>query len=298
MKTKMILALFVLLGIAGSTLGYESGGRFQKADTYLRDNRMDLTTTIEQAFVQEIVLVSGEGVPKKGTTGAQKRLTAITAAKTVAQRRLLEMLEGVSLVAETTVRDHQRTSEVVKTAVSGFVRGARVVVEDWNEGDESALVILSVGLNGPKGFAALMYDKIMNEAGIRKELQRPAYLLVSPVAPSSEPYDGLIIDARDYAFRPALINRIFTAKGEVLYDPSKISQKILVEQGCGEYTTSVDKARAALGTRGVRNPLIVKASGTLSPSDLHVTDIAAGEIFSANQTSGFMAGAKVAFVLR
>ena len=34
-----------------------------------------------------------------------------------------------------------------------------------------------------------------------------------------EPYDGMIIDATGQAFRPALINRIFTFKGEVLYDP-------------------------------------------------------------------------------
>jgi len=44
-------------------------------------------------------------VPKKGTTGGQKRLTAETAAKVVAQRRLVEMLEGVAVVSETTIKD-------------------------------------------------------------------------------------------------------------------------------------------------------------------------------------------------
>ncbi len=297
MKMKTILAVLVLMGMAGSVFGYEIDDRYQKARTFLRDNRMDLTVTIEQAFVQDTVVVSGEGLPKAGTTGAQKRLTAITAAKSVAQRRLVELLEGVSVVAETTVRDQQRASEVVRTSVSGFARGARVVVEEWNEKDESALVILSVGLNGPKGFAALMYDSILNEAGIRKELQRPVYVL-SSAAPVVEGYDGLVIDARDYSFRPALINRIFTAKGEVIYDPARISQKVLVEHGCGEYTNSVDKAKAALGMRGVKNPLVVRASGTLSPTDLLVADVAADQIFSVNHASGFMAAARVAFVLK
>ena len=298
MNMKTILAVFVLLGtVVGSAFGEEIDERYQKGRTYLRDNQVDITTTVEQAFVQDMVLISGEGVPKKGTAGAQKRLTAITAAKTVAQRRLVELLEGVSVVSETRIRDHQRTSEVIRTAVNGFVRGARVVVEDWNEKDESALVILSIGLSGPKGFAALMYSNILNEAGVSKELQRPVYAL-SGAAPVIEAYDGLIIDARDVSFRPALINRIFTAKGEVLYDPSKISQKILVEQGCGEYTTSVDKARAALGKRGVKNPLVVRTSGAFSATDLLVTDVAADQIFSANHDSGFMADARVAFVLK
>ena len=60
-----------------------------------------------------------------------------------------------------------------------------------------------------------------------------------------ESYDGLIIDATGQNFRPALINRIFAAKGDVLYDPAKVSQKVLVEQGCGEYTNSVNKAKSS-----------------------------------------------------
>ena len=54
------------------------------------------------------------------------------------------------------------------------------------------------------------------------------------------------------------MNRVFTKKGDVVYDPSKISQKVLVEQGCGEYTNNVDKAKAALGTRGVRKTSVLE----------------------------------------
>jgi len=77
-----------------------------------------------------------------------------------------------------------------------------------------------------------------------------------------------------------------------------VSQKVLVEQGCGEYTNSVDKAKAALGSRGIKNPLVVKASGTASAADLQVSDEDAVTIFSANQKGNFFAGAKVAFVLK
>jgi hypothetical protein len=290
-----------MMGFSSLAFGDEVDKRFVQARKYLKDNKMTITTTVEQAYTQDAILVMGEGVPKKGVTGGQKRLTAITAAKVIAQRRLAELLEGVAIVSETTVKDSELVSDVIKTAVTAFIKGAQPVMQDWNEKEETALVILKVGVSGPNSFASAMYEKILTEPKIKKELEKPVYAPPADVpapVPSSLPYDGLVIDATDYSFRPALINRIFNAKGEVLYDPAKISQKVLVEQGCGEYTNSVDKARAALGKRGVKNPLIVKAAGTISPSDLQVSDTTAMQIFSANQGNGFMADARVAFVLK
>lgn len=300
MKIKIMLTVLMLLGISSLAFGDEIDERFQKARKYLSDNNAEITSTSEQAYTQEYILMNGEGLPKKGTTGTQRRLTAITAAKVVAQRRLVELLEGVAVISETTVKDSELASDMIKTAVSGFIRGTQVVVQDWNEREGTALVIIKAGLNGPKGFASILYDKILSDPKVKNELEKPVYAPPVDVYPPAidVAYDGLVIDATDYSFRPALINRIFNDKGEVLYDPSKISQKVLVEQGCGEYTNSVDKARAALGKRGVKNPLVVKASGTLSPSDLQVADDTAARIFSANQKSGFMADARVAFVLK
>lgn len=302
MKMRILFATVAMLSISSLAFGDEIDNRFQKARKYLQGEKLNITTTVEQAFAQDAILMSGEGVPKKGTTGGQKRLTAITAAKVVAQRRLAELLEGVAIVSETTVKDSELASDVIKSAVTGFIKGAQVVIQDYNEKEETALVIIKVGVTGPKSFAAVMYERILTEPKIKKDLEKPAFTPPADVPPPTPAaaggYDGLIIDATDYSFRPALINRIFNPKGEVLYDPAKISQKVLVEQGCGEYTNSVDKARAALGKRGVKNPLVVKASGTVSPSDLQVADATAVQIFSANQASGFMADARVAFVLK
>jgi len=302
MNMRTWVAVIAMVSVSSLAFGDEVDSRFQKARKYLNDNNLTITTTTEQAFTQDAILVMGEGVGKKGAEKGQKRLTAITAAKVVAQRRLVEMLEGVAVVSETTVKDSELASDVIKTAVAGFIRGAQVLIQDYNERDETALVILKVGVTGPKSFAAMMYEKILTEPKIKKELEKPAYVppadIPAPAPVAAGPYDGLIIDATSYSFRPALINRIFNPRGEVLYDPAKISQKVLVEQGCGEYTNSVDKAKAALGKRGVKNPLVIKASGTVSPSDLQVSDDTAVQIFSANQSSGFMADARVAFVLK
>ena len=298
MKIRIMLVIVMLLGVSGLAFGDEVDERFQKARKYLNDNNAVITSTAEQAYTQEYILMNGEGLPKKGSIGAQRRLTAITSAKVVAQRRLAELLEGVSVVSETTVKDSELASDVIKSAVTGFIKGSQVVVQDWNDREGTALVIIKVGLNGPKGFASAIYEKILSEPKVKQELDKPVYSPPADAAVAAVAYDGLVIDATDYSFRPALINRIFNTKGEVLYDPAKINQKVLVEQGCGEYTNSVDKARAALGKRGVKNPLVVKASGTVSQSDLQVADDTAVQIFSANQGSGFMADARVAFVLK
>ncbi len=302
MKKSMILAAVALMGCVGLAQADEVDLRHYKiAREYIKKEKVTVTVTVEQAFKQDAILVVGEGVPKKGTTGGQKRLTALRAAEVSAQRALAELLKGVSITGQTTVRDAELESDVIKSSVSAFIKGFQPVVKDWNAEEETALVILKVGMNGPRSFGAMMYEKILTEPKIKQQIEQPAYVppaeLPAP-PPVAKPYDGLIIDATAYSFRPALINRIFNPKGEVLYDPAKISQKVLVEQGCGEYTNSVDKARAALRKRGVTNPLVVAASGTVSPSDLQVNNEVALQIFSANQNNGFMADARVAFVLK
>lgn len=302
MKNRLILAALALAGLAGMAQASEIDLKnYKMAREYIRKEKVTVTVTVEQAFAQDAILVVGEGVPKKGTTGGQRRLTAIRAAEVAAQRALAELLKGVSIVGETTVKDAEVVSDDIRSSVNAFVKGFSPVVKDWNPNEETALVILKVGMNGPRSFGAMMYEKILTEPKIKPQVEKPAYVPPADVPPPPavpQAYDGLIIDATAQSFRPALINRIFNPNGQVLYDPAKISQKVLVEQGCGEYTNSVDKARAALGKRGVRNPLVVKASGTVSPSDLQVSNEIAAQIHAANQANGFMADARVAFVLK
>ncbi|MGB9934737.1 hypothetical protein [Thermodesulfovibrio yellowstonii] len=272
---------------------------FQKANEWLQRNNLSLTTSPEQAFLNDYILVAAEGLPSANArTPAQKRLTAERAATALAYRQLAEILEGVAVVGDTLVKDAELQYDVVRTAVAGFVKGAQIVYKEWNPQEESALVIVKVGMSGPKGFGSLLYEKILGEPKIKKEIIEPQPQFKPKPVAIEEKYDGLIIDATEVNFRPALINRIFTAKGEIIYDPSKISQKVLVEQGCGEYTNSIEKAKAALEKRGVKNPLIIKASGTINPSDLQVSDEDAVKIYSANQKANFFASAKVAFVLK
>jgi hypothetical protein len=305
MRRIVFIMMLLIIGLAGAafaqqeTVPSQADLRFQSANEWLKQNNLSITTSPEQAFINDYILVMAEGLPSPtAKSPTQKRLTAERAATALAYRQLAEILEGVAVVGDTLVKDAELQYDVVRTAVAGFIKGAQIIHKDYNRQEEVALVMVKIGMTGPQSFAKVMYEKILGDPEIKKAVVEPKPVYKHKPVPLDEKYDGLIIDAMEQNFRPALINRIFTPKGEVLYDPSKISQKVLVEQGCGEYTNSIDKAKAALESRGVKNPLIVKASGTVSPSDLQVTDEDAVKIFSANQKANFLAGAKVAFVLK
>ena len=311
---KLVLAGMLLAGMAGWACAEDAGTikidqTFVKATTWLSQQSLTLTGSPSgrddnTAFSQEAILFVGEAAANLDPkfSPAQRELGAKRAAVVTAQRAVAEYLSGFVLVGDTFVKDGVQQYDTIRSAVNGLVKGVQVVVQEYNKEKETSIAIVKLGMHGPNGFASVIYDKVFKDAGLRRALtevdgkQAPTYShKVEPVAVA---FDGLIIDATEQNFKPALINRIFSAKKELLYDPSKVSQKVLVEQGCGEYTNSVDKAKAALDTRGIKNPLIVKAVGTVSAADLQVSDEDAVTIFSANQKGNFLAGAKVAFVLK
>ncbi|MEI6826020.1 MAG: hypothetical protein WCK54_10530, partial [Desulfuromonadales bacterium] len=225
------------------------------------------------AFGQEALLLYGEAVGNPDhRTVAQREQMAKRAAVVTAQRALVEYLEGFAMVGDTLVKDGMVQYDVIRSAVSGYVKGSQVVFQDYSREKDTAIAMVKVGLHGPKGFASIMYEKMASDPKLKEALKTDKKPFKAQGVKLEEAFDGLIIDATEQNFRPALINRIFATKGDVLYDPAKVSQKVLVEQGCGEYTNSIDKAKAALAARGVKNPLVIKASGATTTADLQVTD--------------------------
>lgn len=309
MKTIIVtILLSMALAMVAHAETLEVDVAYKKTNKYLDKNKLAITGGTSgarddlAAFGQETLLFYGEAVGNpKHTTAAQRSVNAIEAAKVKAQRAMVEYLEGFVLVGVTLVKDSVVQDDVILSTVSGMVKGSQIVAAEYNKDTDTAIAVLKLGLRGPKGFASVFYEKMGTDSKVKESVKtdkKPFVLPEAEIKPVAKEFDGLIIDATEQNFRPALINRIFAAKGDILYDPAKISQKVLVEQGCGEYTNSVDKAKAALSTRGVKNPLIIKASGANNPADLQVTDADASSIYSANQKGSFMAAAKVAFVLK
>jgi len=306
MNTKKIVALAGIIFIIFCACVHAQQGqdgqvlkKYPNTSEWLRQNQLSVTQDPEDALKYGYILAYGEGLPSlSARTTAEKRLTAESAANVLASRNLAEYLAGFALTGERTVKDKRELYDVAKKTVSGFIKGVEEVYKEYNEQEESAVAIIKIGMGGPKGFATHLYEKMMGNPELKSDLlgKNPGYRPKSVVLETA--FDGLIIDATAEYFKPALINRIFNLKGEVLYDPSKVKREALIQHGCGEYTNTVERAREALALRGAKNPLIIRANGTVSHTDIKVSEEDALKIFSANQKTGFFPEGKVAFVLK
>lgn len=257
-----------------------------------------VTVSQAQAFVAGQIIVKGEGTAPadRSISPGQRKIMAIRAAKVVAFREVAEIIDGVAVTGETTIVNASVQSDTVRTTVQGIIKGAQVVGQElYDPLTETAVVYLSVPLTGPNGLIAQLLPQV---APLYPAPMAPVYQPPASVPMQVRNYDGLILDVREHPFKPALINRVLTRSGEIIYDPAKVAQNILVERGAAEYTNDVGKARALLGERGAGNPMVVKAAMVMKNTDAVVEPDDASGIFSSNQASSFLEGAKVVFVLK
>jgi len=286
-KGMMLMALAVVL-TAGRGATEEGGGAPPKE---VRD--------LTQVFTERIMVVKGEGAAPSDRPlgGGQKRLMALRAAKIVALRELAETLSGVRVSGETCVQDAAAKSDQVKAAVDGTVRGAEVVHEAYDEQTEIGTVYVRISLDGPNGLTRSLLPTMIEQKAVPLPAAPQYDAPAAPAAPAPAATDALIIDATGKNFRPALINRVVTNNGSVLFEPSKIAPEILAKKGCGDYTSDLGKAKAIAASHGAKNPLVISAAGVVHSTDVQVSENDAAVIFTANQKGNFLEAAQVVFVL-
>ncbi|WP_031479443.1 hypothetical protein [Maridesulfovibrio frigidus] len=296
------------------------------AGTALAQDKIVEVVRPDQIFEKGYIQVIGE------SEAGQSRYRAKRAAEVVAQKRLLEIFQGLRLTGKTTVRDGMLSSEVIRTTVQGTLRGAAPCGEDFDRTEGYARVCLRLNLHGNDSVYSSFQDMIIkspNELSVRemtefksevvlddiKVVPGPTADTVAP-APSKEeiqttapaaakieaavavPVDGIIVDVRAFDFKPALVNRILTEKNEVLFDPSKVLNQVLIERGCGGYTTDLQKAKALLESWGSKSPMILKGQSVQNVTDAVVSATDASAVFAYDQKYNILANAKVVFVLK
>ncbi|HHL33173.1 MAG TPA: hypothetical protein ENJ30_02280 [Desulfobulbaceae bacterium] len=283
---------------------------------------MQAVTTPVKIFQKGYIQVIG------GSEEGQSRYRASRAAEIVAQRDLLEILQGLRLSGTSSVKDGMLQSDEINTSVQGFLRGAIKCGEKYHSDKGYAEVCMRLNIRGQGG----LYDIILpllkdnklvpnNKPAFKpptaklipeevnfqsprqkteKKSSEAAEQKMKVEAPSklTEPYDGLIVDTRNFQFRPALVNRIMTEKEQVVFEPSNIQSNVLVERGCGGFTTNDNKAKALLESWGSKNPMIVKCVGVEKNTDAKISQDDAAAVYVNNQKSNLLAQARVVFVLK
>ncbi|MCX6258353.1 MAG: hypothetical protein NTW49_10730 [Bacteroidia bacterium] len=159
---------------------------------------------------------------------AQAELMAISGAKAVAQRNLLEIVKGVYVVGETRVIDMMTENDYVITRVVGVIKGAVLVGEPRVE-KEKITVKMRVPLYQPDGLAPIFKTIVDKTAAEELEnVNNSAQVQSSPdnsqvIAGGINPdqMTQLIIDLKGNKPEPGMFPVLTDNEGKVVLDFSK-----------------------------------------------------------------------------
>ncbi|PKN60475.1 MAG: hypothetical protein CVU53_02910 [Deltaproteobacteria bacterium HGW-Deltaproteobacteria-11] len=191
MKLK-ILCLMMALCLAGPAVVPDAGAQ----DDYI--GRID--------WVEGFITAVGYGAGRGSNNPAQDKALAQRAAKTDAQRVLLETVKGVRIDSQTRVDMMMVSKDVINARVEGIVKGAQIVKQDiqWMTGDDNkkypaATVVLRLCLSsassGCKSAKSLISALNLDEKKLPDNappqqfptVPEPAPVATPPSAPAPEP---------------------------------------------------------------------------------------------------------------
>ncbi len=261
-------------------------GIFLAAFLILTSMRVDAATDWNSG----VISATGTGIPTPGTSGAHARVLAKRAAIADAYRQLLEMTQGVQVDAETTVEMMMTTSDIVRTKVSGVIKGAKIVSENITP-DGAYEVTMQIGMFGAGSLA---------DAVIERPTEIVPFPAPQPTMPSqptvtvtvSGGYTGVVIDCRGLGLNPVMSPVIKDASGNKLYGHTNINPDYVIQNGMASYAHDMGMASRA-GT----NPLVIKAVGLADHNANPVISIDDGNrMLLENNSNGFLSQTAVVFL--
>jgi hypothetical protein len=223
---------------------------------------------------------------------ARRRELAMEAARDDGYRRLADLVDGVAVDGVTQVKNAMAQDPALRARLQARIRSAVIVSEqmrDLPDGGVTAEIVMGLRLRG----AGSLAESIGPWAASR------------PIEPSRfdpafrvhELYTGLLVDASDVGFLPALAPRLLEdGTGRMVFGPQMVQQAVLNQQGPMEYATAMSEARQK-GRAGA-NPLIVRAvaSAGVLRGDLVLSPRDAARVASADRAGRFLDRAAVTVV--
>ncbi|WP_158971068.1 hypothetical protein [Paraglaciecola sp. L3A3] len=224
-----------------------------------------LTTTSNMNWSSGMVTAEGFGVAPEGKRIEVGRLLACRAAVTDAQRNLIEATNGVRVTVSTSVSHHAAEYDIVKSAVEGVIKGARILSRDMGE-DNTCKVTMGVFVSGQLS-NSIYQNEVQTEHSVSLFINRFFNSIIStayaeqnelttslPWSPDLQRLDqrvskleesvllensaltnartepqptGLIIDVRGHRFLPSLAPNIQHPDGATIYPASKDKNSIV-----------------------------------------------------------------------
>jgi len=248
-----------------------------------------------------VIEAVGIGAPPERFYGKpQARPMAIRAAQMDAYRKLLEVAGGVRVDSMTLVKNYAVESDLIRSQVSGMVKGAQMVKTDYLS-DGTVEVTLRMPMHGATSLGNTIYPSLFG----KKETQTPP-----PPAPAPEPvkpeekpeeksgtHTGLIVDARGIQARPAMSPKVIDESGKEVYGTMHVDREYAVQQGMSGYSRDVKTAQG--NPRVTDNPLMVKGLRTDGPgkSNIVISNGDADQIRASYKSGDYLKQCRVMIVL-
>ncbi len=179
----------------------------------------EVTPSGEIDWSGNTVRATGTGVLDSNNPNiAQARLMAERAAVVVAQRNLLETVQGVRVNSETRVENFMTDYDVIYTRVEGIVRNAKQLGPAvYDEAAGTVKVGLEMEIHSPQGLSG----------AIATALGTPQ-ITSAPLSPQTrdflQQYSALVFDGSQAGLTPSMYPKIYDINGNLLLDTSDYSQ--------------------------------------------------------------------------
>lgn len=242
----------------------------------------------------EKITADGYGVLPTGIPIGRAKIMARRAAIVDAQRNLVETIQGTAVDSETTVNNFILTDDVVKTKVSGLIKGATVVDEELLE-DNMYRVVMSVPMYGVGSVAEIAYDAVIGN-NQPQNIPMADNAFIESYTPAENMYTGLVIDASGSKLEKTFCPAIYDTNGRVIYGVNNVDKDYAISNGIVEYSNNIN----SLNTRAGVKPIVIKIV-SLKPRVVNKCDViisvdAADRLLAENQRSHFLDKYAVVFV--
>lgn len=255
-----------------------------------------------------VIYATGMGVPNPDfKTQAQRSYSALEAAKTVAMRNLLQMVESINITSNKTVRAGMLENDTIETQISGQLRHVLQAGRPKRMNDGSVWVTMKMYL---KDIMSVLIDNQQFETqdAFMSPFEEPEKTVKPQVEPveiesgdtryggdSNTIYGGLVIDASGLSVSPAMSPKIYDSNGKEVYGSAAVERDFALRHGIVGYVKDVDKATQNERMRG--KALIIKAKAAKNNVDLVISDQDAELLRTLDSNQTFLREARVIIVV-
>lgn len=260
-----------------------------------KDSNVSLRYIDKYGFTDSLIYAEGYGLAKPTSYKAISIQNARRVAIMEAQKELLAILKGISLVGNTFASNHMIVETKIREYLNGILKGAEIIEEKLiAEPTESDFGLYKVKM-------AVRWDE---RVGIQKEIAdilkdlKPGEIYIGNSSIGQENnkklYTGLIIDATGLGLKPILFPEILTEDGKKIYSFEVVDDDYRRKYSIVEYHKTLSDALKS--HRVGDNPLIIGAKAVKDGFKIIIDDSVLDKLTESLGTYDFLKEGKVILV--